>query len=61
MSLENVKLKFSGGVEGGRCWIGDVKNMFLDITKLKSLGWRPKLNGKQAVRETAKSLIREFQ
>ena len=61
MGLKNVKLKFSGGVEGGRGWIGDVKNMLLDITQLKSLGWRPKLNGKQAVREAAKSLIRELQ
>jgi UDP-glucose 4-epimerase len=61
MGLKNVKLKFSGGVEGGRGWIGDVKNMLLDITKLESLGWRPKLNSKQAVRETAKNLIAELQ
>jgi nucleoside-diphosphate-sugar epimerase len=31
--------------------------MLLDITKLKTLGWRPKLNSKQAVREAAKSLL----
>jgi UDP-glucose 4-epimerase len=57
MKLKNVKLIFTGGVEGGRGWKGDVKNMLLDITKLKTLGWRPKLNSKQAVREAAKSLL----
>jgi len=57
MKLENVKLIFTGGVEGGRGWKGDVKNMLLDITKLKTLGWRPRLNSKEAVREAAKSLL----
>jgi UDP-glucose 4-epimerase len=61
MGLKNVELKFLGGVEGGRGWIGDVKNMLLDISKVKSLGWKPKLNSKQAVRETARSLTRELQ
>jgi UDP-glucose 4-epimerase len=60
MKLKDVKLKFSGGVNGGRGWIGDVKNMLLDISKLKSLGWKPKLNSKQAVRETARHLISEL-
>lgn len=59
MKLENVKLKYTGGVDGGRGWIGDVKNMLLDINKLKKLGWKPKLNSRQAVRETAKHLIKE--
>ena len=57
MKLENVKLIFTGGVEGGRGWKGDVKNMLLDISKLKTLGWRPRLNSKEAVREAAKSLL----
>jgi UDP-glucose 4-epimerase len=61
MKLENVKLKFTGGVDGGRGWIGDVKNMLLDINKLKSLGWKPKLNSQQAVRETARHLIKELE
>jgi UDP-glucose 4-epimerase len=57
MGLEGVKLVFTGGVDGGRGWKGDVKNMLLDITKLKTLGWKPKLNSRQAVREAAKSLL----
>ena len=44
MGLENVKLKFTGGVDSGKGWKGGVKNMLLDITKLKSLGWKPKHN-----------------
>jgi UDP-glucose 4-epimerase len=56
MRLKNVKLVFTGGVEGGRGWKGDIKNMLLDITKLKRLGWKPRLNSRQAVREATKSL-----
>jgi len=35
MKLKNVKLTFTGGEGGGRCWKGDVKNMLLDTTKIK--------------------------
>jgi UDP-glucose 4-epimerase len=59
MGLKDVKLTFTGGVDGGRGWKGDVKNMLLDVSRLKALGWRPRLNSKQAVREAAKSLMRE--
>jgi len=55
MKLENVKLKFTGGVDG-RGWKGDVKNMLLNISKIKSSGWKPKLNSKQAVRKAIKHL-----
>ena len=33
MKLKNVKLKFTGGVDGGRGWKGDVKNMLLDMAR----------------------------
>lgn len=56
IKLKDVKLTFTGGVNGGRGWIGGVKNMLLDITKLKSLGWKPEFNSKQAVKETVKTL-----
>lgn len=59
MHLKNVKLKFTGGVNGGRGWKGDVKNMFIDITKLKSLGWKPKLNSERAIRKSAQHLLCE--
>ncbi|MEM3824108.1 MAG: NAD-dependent epimerase/dehydratase family protein, partial [Candidatus Bathyarchaeia archaeon] len=56
MKLQNVQYKFTGGVNGGRGWIGDIKNMLLDIEKLKSQGWKPKHNSIQSVRKTAKTL-----
>jgi UDP-glucose 4-epimerase len=45
------------GVDGGREGKGNVKNMLLDISKLKSLGWRPKLNSRDAVGQTIRDLI----
>lgn len=60
MGLKNVKLTFTGGVDGGRGWKGDVKNMLLDIDKIKALGWKPKLNSKQAIRKATKHLITEL-
>jgi hypothetical protein len=59
MKLKNVKLKLTGGVDGGRGWKGDVKNMLLDISKIKTLGWKPKLNSKQAIRKAARKLLTE--
>ncbi|MEM2914185.1 MAG: NAD-dependent epimerase/dehydratase family protein [Candidatus Bathyarchaeia archaeon] len=60
MGLEDVKLKFTAGVDGGRGWIGDVKKMLLDVSKIKSIGWKPELNSKEAVRQAAKDLIKEL-
>jgi UDP-glucose 4-epimerase len=55
MGLKDVKFVFTGGVDGGRGWVGDVKNMRLDINKIKRLGWKPRLNSEQAIRQTVKS------
>jgi UDP-glucose 4-epimerase len=51
MGLKNVKLTFTGGVNGGRGWMGDVKNMLLDTSKIKGLGWKPKHNTQQAIKK----------
>jgi UDP-glucose 4-epimerase len=56
MGLTDVKIKYTGGVDGGRGWKGDVKFMQLDVSKLKSFGWRPKLGSVDAVRATAEKL-----
>jgi len=61
MGLKNVKLTFTGGVDGGRGWKGDVKNMLLDISGLKSLGWKSKHNSEQAVRKATKHVITELE
>ena len=49
MKLKNVK--FTGGVDGGGGWKGNVKNMLLDISKIKTLGWKPKHNTQQAIKK----------
>lgn len=59
MKLENVKFKITGGVDGGRGWKGDVKNMLLDVSKLKSLGWKPKLTSEEAVKQATKDLVKK--
>jgi len=61
MGLTSVEFKLTGGVDGGRGWKGDVKNMLLDIDKIKALGWKPKHNSKQAVREAARQLVTELE
>jgi len=48
MGLESVEYSFTGGVEGGRGWPGDVKTMLLDIGKARSrAGSRNSTAGKQ--------------
>lgn len=57
MGIPPPKLVFTGGVDGGRGWKGDVKTMHLAIEKLLKLGWKPKLNSEEAVRITVKKLL----
>jgi UDP-glucose 4-epimerase len=57
MGLRDVKINLTGGVDGGRGWSGDVKIMFLDIAKMRSIGWTPKLSSNQAVRQTVKKIL----
>ena len=57
MGLEGVKLRFTGGVKGGRGWVGDVKFMHLDIKKLKRLGWAPRYSSEESVRLAARHYL----
>jgi len=58
MGMDDVEFRFTGGVDGGRGWIGDVKNMLLETSRIKSLGWKPKLSGKDAIKLTVKEMIK---
>jgi len=58
MSLRNVEFIFTGGVEGGRGWLGDVKIMRLSIDKLMKTRWKPKYNSEQAVRLAVKVILK---
>jgi UDP-glucose 4-epimerase len=60
MGLENVNFRVTGGVDGGRGWVGDVKKMLLDVSKIKGLGWKPKLDSAGAVRLTLKEMLMEY-
>ena len=57
LGLRNVKMKFTGGVDGGRGWFGDVKIMHLSVEKLQNLGWRPGLNSEGAIRLATKETL----
>ncbi|MGQ4892724.1 MAG: NAD-dependent epimerase/dehydratase family protein [Candidatus Njordarchaeia archaeon] len=56
----NPKYYFTGGVDGGRGWVGDVKYMLLDISKAKSAGWFPKMNSYDAVKLAAREIYSEI-
>lgn len=56
MELKNTMFKYHGGLSDGRGWVGDVKNMLLDVSKLKAAGWAPHYNSRESVRLTVKAL-----
>jgi UDP-glucose 4-epimerase len=58
IGLHDLEFKFTGGVDGGRGWRGDVKTMLLSVDKLLNLGWRPKLNSEEAIRLSCQELLR---
>jgi UDP-glucose 4-epimerase len=60
MGLRNLKLKFTGGVDGGRGWKGDVKSMQLSVNKLLSLGWKPTLGSEEAISLSCRELLRSM-
>ena len=61
MKLDSVEYSFTGGVDGGRGWKGDVKFMRLDIKQLKSHGWTPQYTSRRAIKETAKWLDKNLE
>ena len=57
MGLRGVKVVTKPATPDGRGWLGDVKYMLLDVSKLMKLGWRPRYSSAEAVRLTARWLI----
>ena len=53
MKLNEVEYSFTGGVDGGRGWKGDVKFMRLEIKELMKHGWTPQYTSRRAIKETA--------
>jgi UDP-glucose 4-epimerase len=58
LGLRDVQISFKPGPEG-RGWPGDVKQMLLDISKLRTLGWSPRYRSTDAVRKATKQLAKE--
>ena len=59
MGLNEIKINLTGGVDDGRGWKGDIKIAHLDISKLKNLGWQPKLSSLEAADVTSQEIIDE--
>jgi UDP-glucose 4-epimerase len=57
MHLDNVRYDWTGGVQGGRGWIGDVKLMRLDVEHLKSKGWSPSMDSAQAIQKAVHEIL----
>jgi len=60
MGLSDVEKVFTGGVDGGRGWVGDVKLMNLDISRIKATGWRPRYTSREAVKLSVEARLREL-
>jgi len=60
-NLNEVPLEFAGEALDGKGWKGDVKNMLLDISKLKSNGWRPRYSSEEAVRLIVRSALSYYE
>ncbi|MCS7112906.1 MAG: SDR family NAD(P)-dependent oxidoreductase [Candidatus Bathyarchaeota archaeon] len=59
LGLKDVRYMYKPILHGVG-WLGDVKRIALKIDKLKGLGWKPKLNSREAVTETARRILYEL-
>jgi len=57
MGLRGVRYEWTGGVQGGRGWIGDVRNMLLSSDKLRSYGWEPTMNSSQSIKKAVREIV----
>lgn len=53
LNLKEVQLEFAGGQRG---WVGDSPLVHLDTTRLKHLGWQPRVSIEEGIRRTARFL-----
>jgi UDP-glucose 4-epimerase len=60
MGCPRIRCRFTGGVDGGRGWKGDVKNMQLSIDTLLGTGWKPRYSSEQSVKLAVRELSREL-
>ena len=60
MNLKETQLRATGGIENGRGWAGDVKNMQLDISRIKKIGWAPTLSSLEAITLSCSQILKEM-
>jgi UDP-glucose 4-epimerase len=54
MELQNVRRYFTGGARG---WPGDQPRVYMNVDKMRSLGWSTRYNSNQAVRMAARRYL----
>jgi UDP-glucose 4-epimerase len=59
MGLKDVRKKYNPVLHGVG-WPGDVKRIALKINKLKSIGFKPRMNSREAVRTAVEELLEEL-
>jgi UDP-glucose 4-epimerase len=59
LNLSSVKIIHKPNFEG-RGWVGDVKYMLLDVTRLLSIGWKPSMNSNDSVKKAVLELHSEI-
>ena len=58
LSLNSVDKRFVNKFDG-RGWNGDIMEYLLDCSKLKSIGWKPKFQSKDAVIKSVREYLRK--
>lgn len=54
MGLRDVKFKYTGGKRG---WPGDVSQVRFDTSKMERLGWKPRYNSDEVVRQGIRDIL----
>lgn len=58
--LPNIRKRFITLTEDGGGWLGDVKHMMLDISKMMNFGYMPTLSSKEAISKSAKDTFTSY-
>ncbi len=48
LGISEIEFTYTGGKKG---WIGDVTEMLLDTTKIRRLGWKPRVDVRQGIKQ----------
>lgn len=54
MGLRNVRYRFAGGSRG---WLGDSPFVLLDVSKIRNVGFSPRMSIRDGIRRTARYLL----